>query len=76
METASGDSEWRQRVETAACGNGRGLTGGRAVHINGATVHDDSSIPHGGVKSSGFGRFNGTWGIEEFTTVKTITFRT
>ncbi|PWW71633.1 aldehyde dehydrogenase [Tuber magnatum] len=45
-----------------------------AVHINGMTVHDESTLPHGGVKESGFGRFGGSWGIEEFLTTKTITF--
>ncbi|KAA8904190.1 aldehyde dehydrogenase domain-containing protein [Sphaerosporella brunnea] len=46
-----------------------------AVHINGATVYDEIALPHGGLKNSGYGRFNGTWGLEEFTTTKTITFR-
>lgn len=38
------------------------------------TVHDDLSIPHGGVKNSGFGRFNASAGIEEFLHLKTITW--
>lgn len=46
----------------------------RAVHINEMTVHDDLSIPHGGVKHSGFGRFNASAGIEEFLHLKTITW--
>ncbi|MCJ1427414.1 hypothetical protein MMC29_005317 [Sticta canariensis] len=45
-----------------------------AVHINKMTVHDDLSIPHGGVKNSGFGRFNASAGIEEFLHLKTITW--
>ncbi|RPA97312.1 aldehyde dehydrogenase [Choiromyces venosus 120613-1] len=45
-----------------------------AVHINGMTVHDEPSLPHGGVKESGFGRFGSSWGIEEFLTTKTVTF--
>ncbi|KFY90238.1 hypothetical protein V498_06095 [Pseudogymnoascus sp. VKM F-4517 (FW-2822)] len=28
-----------------------------AVHINGATVHDESTLPHGGYRDSGWGRF-------------------
>lgn len=43
------------------------------VHINGATVHDAATMPHGGWKSSGYGRFNGIEGIREFTQTKTIT---
>lgn len=38
------------------------------------TVHDDLGIPHGGVKQSGFGRFNASAGIEEFLYLKTITW--
>lgn len=44
-----------------------------AVHINSSTVHDEATIPHGGVKDSGTGRFNSSWGIDEFSYVKTIT---
>ncbi|KAF3902964.1 Omega-crystallin [Dactylellina cionopaga] len=44
-----------------------------AVHINHMTVYDNPSFPHGGVKASGYGRFGGKWGIEEFTYVKTVT---
>ncbi|GAA5968104.1 hypothetical protein JCM3765_005851 [Sporobolomyces pararoseus] len=43
------------------------------VHINGATIHDAASMPHGGWKSSGFGRFNGLEGIREFTQLKVTT---
>ncbi|UZJ57329.1 hypothetical protein CBS101457_006649 [Exobasidium rhododendri] len=58
--------------ETKAFRIARGLESG-AVHINGITVHDDQGVPHGGVKSSGAGRFNGRWGIEEFCYLKTVT---
>lgn len=43
------------------------------VHINGSTVHDEATLPHGGVKLSGWGRFNSMWGVDEFTFTKTIT---
>lgn len=43
------------------------------VHINAITVHDHPSIPHGGWKESGYGRFNGVAGIHEFTQTRTIT---
>jgi acyl-CoA reductase-like NAD-dependent aldehyde dehydrogenase len=51
----------------------KGIESG-AVHINSMTVHDESALPHGGVKASGFGRFNAS-GLEEWTQTKTITFR-
>lgn len=43
------------------------------VHINSPTIHDEPTVPHGGVKSSGSGRFNSQWGMDEFMFVKTIT---
>jgi acyl-CoA reductase-like NAD-dependent aldehyde dehydrogenase len=39
------------------------------------SVHDEANLPHGGVKSSGWGRFNGQWGLEEFVRIKTVTFK-
>jgi len=45
-------------------------------HINGPTVHDEAQMPFGGVKSSGYGRFGGTAGIEEFTDLRWITIET
>ncbi|KAJ4330473.1 hypothetical protein N0V95_010051 [Ascochyta clinopodiicola] len=46
-----------------------------AVHINSMTIHDECTLPHGGAKASGWGRFNGNWGIEEFLRTKTITYQ-
>jgi acyl-CoA reductase-like NAD-dependent aldehyde dehydrogenase len=34
-----------------------------AVHINSMTIHDEVQLPHGGVKSSGHGRFGVPWGM-------------
>lgn len=45
-----------------------------AVHINAMTVHDEAALPHGGWKSSGWGRF-GAPGLEEWLQTKTITFQ-
>ncbi|MFZ0393438.1 MAG: aldehyde dehydrogenase [Terracidiphilus sp.] len=45
-------------------------------HINGPTVHDEPQMPFGGVKASGYGRFGGKQGIDEFTIVRWITVQT
>ncbi|PNY29229.1 Vanillin dehydrogenase [Tolypocladium capitatum] len=45
-----------------------------AVHINGMTVHDETVLPHGGTKASGYGRFNGARGLDEWTRTKSVTF--
>jgi acyl-CoA reductase-like NAD-dependent aldehyde dehydrogenase len=42
-------------------------------HINGPTVHDEAQMPLGGMKASGYGRFGGQPGINEFTEVQWIT---
>ncbi|KAB5588347.1 NAD-dependent aldehyde dehydrogenase family protein [Ceratobasidium theobromae] len=44
-----------------------------AVHINGSTVHDTPTLPHGGRKKSGWGRFNGLEGIKCVSTL-VVTF--
>ena len=46
----------------------------RAVHINGMTAHDEATLPFGGVKNSGWGRFSAAEGIEEFLVTKTVTW--
>ncbi|KAF4625122.1 hypothetical protein G7Y89_g13048 [Cudoniella acicularis] len=45
-----------------------------AVHINSMTIHDEPNLPFGGVKNSGWGRFNASSGIEEFLVTKTVTW--
>jgi len=46
-----------------------------AVHINSMTVHDESALPHGGAKASGYGRFNTSYGLGEWVRTKTVTFK-
>ncbi|KAF9887819.1 hypothetical protein FE257_009625 [Aspergillus nanangensis] len=46
-----------------------------AVHINSLTVHDEPVLPHGGYKNSGFGRFGGPAGYDEWLQTKTVTWR-
>ncbi|MFC3608885.1 aldehyde dehydrogenase [Stutzerimonas tarimensis] len=43
------------------------------VHINGATVQNEPQAPYGGMKKSGYGRFDGSAVIDEFTEVKWVT---
>jgi acyl-CoA reductase-like NAD-dependent aldehyde dehydrogenase len=43
------------------------------VHINGATVQNEAQAPYGGMKNSGYGRFDGKAVIDEFTEIKWIT---
>ncbi|KAF4125048.1 Acyl-CoA reductase or other NAD-dependent aldehyde dehydrogenase [Geosmithia morbida] len=45
-----------------------------AVHINHMSVHDEPGLPHGGVKSSGFGRFGTMSGLQEWLWTKNVTF--
>jgi len=51
----------------------KGIEAG-ACHINGMTVHDETALPHGGMKSSGYGRF-GSCGLDEWVRTKTITYK-
>lgn len=52
-----------RRIESGIC------------HINGPTVHDEAQMPFGGVKASGYGRFGGNAGIDEFTELRWITIQ-
>lgn len=45
------------------------------VHLNGPTVHDEATVPFGGVKDSGSGREGGRWSIEEMTEIKWVTIQ-
>lgn len=42
-------------------------------HINAPTVHDEPQMPFGGVQASGYGRFGGKAGVEEFTELRWVT---
>jgi len=43
------------------------------VHVNGATVQNDAQAPYGGMKNSGYGRFDGRAVINEFTDLRWLT---
>ncbi|WP_421381283.1 aldehyde dehydrogenase family protein [Bacillus salacetis] len=42
------------------------------THINDQTVNDSPTVPFGGTKSSGMGRFGNPWVTEEFTQTKWV----
>ena len=44
-----------------------------SVHINGATVQNEPQAPYGGMKASGYGRFDGRAVIDQFTELKWVT---
>lgn len=46
------------RLETGIC------------QINGPTIFDDPTMPFGGMKASGYGRFGGTAALDEFTEIR------
>lgn len=59
----------------------KGRTLGLAVesgmtHINDQTVNDSPTVPFGGTKASGMGRFGNYWIVEEFTITKWISVQT
>jgi acyl-CoA reductase-like NAD-dependent aldehyde dehydrogenase len=43
------------------------------VHVNGATVQNEAQAPYGGMKNSGYGRFDGRAVINEFTDLRWVT---
>lgn len=42
-------------------------------HVNGSTVQNEAQAPYGGMKASGYGRFDGRAVIDEFTELKWVT---
>ncbi len=59
----------------------RGLRVARQIrsgicHVNGPTVHDEAQMPFGGVGASGYGRFGGKAGIDQFTELRWLTVET
>ena len=53
-----------RRIESGIC------------HVNGPTVHDEAQMPFGGTKASGYGRFGGKAGIDQFTELRWLTIET
>jgi benzaldehyde dehydrogenase (NAD) len=75
------DSDYGLSAAVFTRDTARGLRVARQVrsgicHINGPTVHDEPQMPFGGVGASGYGRFGGKAGIEQFTELRWITIET
>ncbi|KAJ5623802.1 Aldehyde dehydrogenase N-terminal [Penicillium lagena] len=51
----------------------RGLAMAKKIQ-SGMTIHDEPVLPHGGVKNSGWGRFNAEEGLNEFLSTKSVTW--
>jgi acyl-CoA reductase-like NAD-dependent aldehyde dehydrogenase len=52
------------------------VTGKPVTRAAAAGVHDEPQMPFGGVKASGYGRFDGKAAVEEFTTLHWIRVQT
>lgn len=75
------DSEYGLAAAVFTRDTARGLRVARQIrsgicHINGPTVQDEPQMPFGGVGASGYGRFGGKAGIEQFTELRWITIET
>jgi benzaldehyde dehydrogenase (NAD) len=75
------DSEYGLSAAVFTKDSARGLKVARQVksgicHVNGPTVHDEAQMPFGGVGASGYGRFGGKAGIDQFTELRWITMET
>jgi benzaldehyde dehydrogenase (NAD) len=75
------DSEYGLSAAVFTRDTARGLRVARRIHsgichINGPTVHDEPQMPFGGVGASGYGRFGGKAGIDQFTELRWITIET
>ncbi|GJL92889.1 aldehyde dehydrogenase [Hyphococcus sp.] len=75
------DSDYGLSAAVFTRDTARGLKVARQIksgicHVNGPTVHDEAQMPFGGVGASGYGRFGGKAGIDQFTELRWITVET
>ncbi|HTX05833.1 MAG TPA: aldehyde dehydrogenase [Steroidobacteraceae bacterium] len=75
------DSEYGLSAAVFTGDAARGLRVARQIrsgmcHVNGSTVHDEPQMPFGGLGASGYGRFGGMAGIDQFTELRWITVET
>lgn len=76
--TVANDSEYGLACSVFGSDLGHAETVARQIHsgichINRCTIDDTPHAPFGGVKSSGYGRFGGRWGVHEFTELRWMT---
>lgn len=45
------------------------------AHVNDQSVNDEPTLPFGGEKFSGLGRYGGEWALDEFTTMKWVSIQ-
>ncbi|MEY8097815.1 hypothetical protein AB9F29_10345, partial [Falsihalocynthiibacter sp. S25ZX9] len=62
------NGKWLKRALGAALKRDRSSI----VHVNGATMAGEASLPNGGVKDSGWGR-SGHYAVEDFTEIRLTT---
>jgi benzaldehyde dehydrogenase (NAD) len=75
------DSDYGLSAAVFTRDTARGLRVARQIrsgicHVNGPTVHDEPQMPFGGIGASGYGRFGGKAGIDQFTELRWITIET
>lgn len=75
------DSEYGLSAAVFTGDAARGLRVARQIrsgmcHINGPTAHDEAQMPFGGIGASGYGRFGGAAGIDQFTELRWLTIET
>lgn len=75
------DTEYGLSAAVFTRDTARGLRVARRIksgicHVNGPTVHDEPQMPFGGTGASGYGRFGGKAGIDQFTQLRWITIET
>ena len=70
---AAGHHHERHRTRASRC---RAASTRASCTSTTRPVHDEPQMPFGGVKDSGWGRFGGTFAMDEFTEMRWVTVQT